>query len=134
MDSTLCAGSSLASPAFVRALHCTLRTLIEDLGCSTFNVGIHSVDPAAATHGASFGGDSAMPWDEGLVHEGEGEPQQQQQQHGRGPIVARVVSRGKLGHPASDFGALEVLGGASIGHTDPYRVIGAIGIRLQAGR
>ena len=71
-----------------------------------------------------------MPWDEGLVHEGEGEPRQQQ---GRGPIVARVVSRGKLGHPASDFGALEVLGGASIGHTDPYRVMVAIGSRLQAG-
>lgn len=40
------------------------------------------------------------------------------------PVFARVVSRGH--GPASDFGTLEVVGGASIGHTDPYRVIAAI--------
>ena len=38
------------------------------------------------------------------------------------PVVARIVSRGRLSSAASDFGGLEVFGGASIGHTDPYRV------------
>ena len=38
----------------------------------------------------------------------------------------RVVSRGKLSAVASDYGALEVLGGASIGATDPYVVMSAV--------
>lgn len=42
------------------------------------------------------------------------------------PVVARVVSRGKLSNLASDFGGLEVFGGASIGHTDPCRVAEAL--------
>jgi len=49
--------------------------------------------------------------------------------HPRGmalPVVARVVSRGKLSNLASDFGGLEVFGGASIGHTDPCRVAEAL--------
>lgn len=42
------------------------------------------------------------------------------------PVVARVVGRGKLSSQASDFGGLEVFGGASIGHTDPFRVAQAL--------
>lgn len=42
------------------------------------------------------------------------------------PVVARLVSRGKLSSQASDFGGLEVFGGASIGHTDPFRVVDAL--------
>ncbi len=44
----------------------------------------------------------------------------------RPPVVARLVSRGKLDGASSDFGGLEVFGGASIGHTDPYRAAAAI--------
>jgi hypothetical protein len=36
------------------------------------------------------------------------------------PYICRIVSRGKLDSKASDFGGLEVFGGASIGHTDPF--------------
>lgn len=84
---------------------------------------------------------------------------------GRGrPVVARIVSRGKVrrlalawvillaspppvvvvvvtspvvpqvGQQASDFGCLEVVGGASIGHTDPYKVIEAVGARISEMR
>uniref|UniRef100_A0A383VL33 Galactose-1-phosphate uridyl transferase N-terminal domain-containing protein n=1 Tax=Tetradesmus obliquus TaxID=3088 RepID=A0A383VL33_TETOB len=41
----------------------------------------------------------------------------------RPPVMARLVSRGKLSSVASDFGCLEVFGGASIGHTDPFLVV-----------
>ncbi len=46
-------------------------------------------------------------------------------------LLARVVSRGRAAQPASDFGGLEVLGGASIGHTDPYEVMAAVEQQLQ---
>ena len=47
------------------------------------------------------------------------------------PAVARrLVSRGH--GAASDFGALEVLAGASIAHTDPYRVAAALDAQLAA--
>lgn len=47
-------------------------------------------------------------------------------------LLFRVVSRGKLSSQASDFGGLEVFGGASIGHTDPLRVIAAVDKRIGA--
>ena len=43
-----------------------------------------------------------------------------------GGVLARVVSRGSAASKASDFGALEVLGGASIGHTNPWTVYAAM--------
>ena len=46
--------------------------------------------------------------------------------------VRRVVSRGNISSRSSDFGALEVFAGASIGHTDPYVVHAAISRRLSA--
>ena len=49
---------------------------------------------------------------------------------GAAPVVARVVSRGALGAAASDFGGLEVFGGASIGHTDPWAVVAALDEQL----
>ena len=56
-------------------------------------------------------------------------------QRRRRPILARVLCRGQgLGSPASDFGALEVLGGACIGHTDPYVVAAALGRMMQCER
>lgn len=51
---------------------------------------------------------------------------------GRPPVVARLVSRGKLDNAASDYGGLEVFGGASIGHTDPYAVAAALDAQLAA--
>jgi len=49
------------------------------------------------------------------------------------PLVARVVSRGRAASAASDYGCLEVFGGASIGHSDPFRVIEALDAQLAAG-
>lgn len=43
----------------------------------------------------------------------------------------RIVSRGSLSSKASDFGALEVLAGASIGHTDPYALHASIQDKFQ---
>lgn len=40
--------------------------------------------------------------------------------------LCRVLSRGKLSSQASDYGGLEVFGGASIGHTDPMAVLAAL--------
>jgi hypothetical protein len=50
----------------------------------------------------------------------------------RPPVIARLVSRGKLSSVASDFGCLEVFGGASIGHTDPFLVVQQLDEQLAA--
>eukprot|EP01025_Chloroclados_australasicus_P055915 TRINITY_DN6865_c0_g2_i1.p1 TRINITY_DN6865_c0_g2~~TRINITY_DN6865_c0_g2_i1.p1 ORF type:complete len:380 (+),score=24.90 TRINITY_DN6865_c0_g2_i1:93-1142(+) len=47
------------------------------------------------------------------------------------PILARIVSRGKLSSAASDFGGLEVFGGASIGHMDPVKLAAHLRDNLQ---
>jgi hypothetical protein len=109
----LVVGSSLGSPAFCRALHAALRGLIEALGVQTFNVGVLNVAVGQAQQAQAQGGWGAA----GL---------------GPRPVLARVVSRGKLSSAASDYGTLEVVGGASIGHTDPYRVIAAVEQQLGA--
>jgi len=49
-----------------------------------------------------------------------------------GGVQARIVSRGRAASAASDFGALEVFGGASIGHTDPWTVMGALDAELES--
>ena len=46
--------------------------------------------------------------------------------------VCRIASRGNLASKASDYGGLEVFGGASIGHTDPFDVIAAVDQQLAA--
>ena len=46
--------------------------------------------------------------------------------------ASRIVSRGKIGSRASDYGGLEVFGKASIGNTDPYRVFAALQAQLQS--
>ena len=48
-------------------------------------------------------------------------------------LLCRIVSRGNLASKASDYGGLEVFGGASIGHTDPFDVIAAVDRELAAG-
>jgi hypothetical protein len=149
-------GSHLGCPAFQRLLHAAVRGIVDGLGASTFNVAALNVDQsaphprtgelAAAEAAAAAGGEggAAAPrarprvrvvprnalWVPGSSGGGGG--------GGggggaaRAPVVARVVSRGKLDSPASDFGGLEVFGGASIGHTDPYRVAAAVDDQLAA--
>lgn len=145
-------GSGMDSPPFVALLHRTLRALIDRLGVDSFNVGVLNMGPPATlpplhavNHQApsqhSKGGDTAAAALLGAVGksgmaDGEVELGSREGQDvvraGQGvglggswkPVFARVVSRGH--GPASDFGTLEVVGGASIGHTDPYRVMAAI--------
>jgi hypothetical protein len=106
-------GSGLDSPAFCRALHAALRGLVDVLGVQTFNLGVLNLGVRAARAGRQAGqGAVAGGWGGGAL--------------GARPVLARVVSRGKLSSAASDYGTLEVVGGASIGHTDPFRVIAAV--------
>ncbi|PRW33028.1 hypothetical protein C2E21_8036 [Chlorella sorokiniana] len=138
-------GSSMASPAFQRLLYTALRALIDELGVATFNAAIYNIDLAApggsgsasgssvvsgmggstpSTPSSSSSGGSASGGSAGL---GMGPPGGYAHPRGMAlPVVARVVSRGKLSNLASDFGGLEVFGGASIGHTDPCRVAEAL--------
>ena len=48
------------------------------------------------------------------------------------PVLARVVSRGASGAQSSDFGSLEVFGGASVGKTDPFALSDRLGEFLRA--
>lgn len=126
-------GSSLASPAFQRLVYVALRALIDELGVQTFNAAIHNIQllPAggtergAAASAASVmggpGGSSSSSSSAGSVA-GNGSTGGAAAAMGafdaRGrplPVRARIVSRGKLSNGASDFGGLEVFGGASIG-------------------
>ena len=107
-------GSSMSSAAFQRALFAALRALIDELGCSTFNACAYN-SSLLDDGGAADGRPSQQPYGGGGVGGGQAPP-----------VIARVVGRGKLSSQASDFGGLEVFGGASIGHTDPYRVAEAL--------
>lgn len=117
-------GSSLSSPAFQRLLYTTLRALVDELGVSTFNAAIQNIQiqPAQSQDLADSTGSSGS-----LASSGGGSGSGFLQPRGLpAPVLARVVSRGKLSSQASDFGGLEVFGGASIGHTDPFRVAQAL--------
>jgi hypothetical protein len=94
-----CGGAGASSPAFAVLFYAALRALIDDLGVRTFNAAIYPLPGAARA-------DADDPWS--------------------GPVVGRVVGRGRLGSLASDWGGLEVFGSASIGHTDPFVVKGAL--------
>lgn len=114
-------GSGMKCSSFASAVHGALRTLIDDLGSQTFNVVI-------------FGMNTETEMDEcqstrknvGAVLKicSHLEPEQGRCEHEDlrivNPVVARVVVRGAVSAKASDFGAVEVLCGASIGRTDPY--------------
>jgi hypothetical protein len=112
-------GSSMHCKSFSAALYSVLRTMIDDLGSQTFNVVIFGMDTAAPSngrleHGCASSLESPGVEDSELVQ----------------PVVARVVVRGAVNAKASDFGAMEVLCGASIGCTDPYLVHQALQRRL----
>jgi hypothetical protein len=100
-------GASATSPAFVRLLHVAMRALIDRCGITSFNACVLGMSITAAEAPAEAGEGGG----EGLV-DGVG-------------VTARVVSRGKATSRASDFGALEVFGDASIGHTSPWAVAAA---------
>jgi hypothetical protein len=104
-------GAALTCPAFQALLHAALRALINELGVRAFNASVHNIQlPASRRQAGGGGGTSAAR-----------------------PVVARIVSRGQPSAVASDFGGLEVFGGASIGHTDPWRVAEALGRALGGG-
>jgi hypothetical protein len=102
-------GAALGCPAFAAALHAALRALLDGLGAQAFNVGIYGMRvPGAAGDGS---GDSESVDASGAA---------------RGPVVARVASRGRAADAASDFGGLEVFAGAAPGKTDPWAVAAAL--------
>lgn len=100
-------GSWLSEPAVAVLLHLALQALVGRLGMRTFNVGALNLGmPGALEPGGAAGGSA--------------------------PVWVRLCSRGKLSVQASDFGGLEVFGGASIGHTDPFAVMAAIDAEAEA--
>jgi hypothetical protein len=97
---TVVIGTAIDSPAFIALMHCALRTLIDRCGVLTFNVSVTGFTLAPPPAGGA----------------------QQPQPVELGRVVARLVSRGKVTSAASDYGALEVFTGSSIGHTSPWRL------------
>ena len=122
-------GSHMRSRAFQLALYASLRTLVGELGVQAFNAAI-TFDPVAVGSSSS----SICSWGPGGGAGGAGGAAGSSAPAGAadGPCTARVVSRGRLASGASDFGGLEVFGGASIAHTDPFAV-GAALDRVLAG-
>jgi len=128
---TLNKDSRMFSPAFITAIHVCLTAFLKDpkrvdaplthedmddfngLGASSFNLGLLNIplDPVASS--SSHTRVPTSIWR---------------------PLLARLVCRGRRGSvsQASDYGSLEVLGGAAIGHTDPYRVMEAVDGALAA--
>jgi len=111
-------GSSLHCPAFQTLVFAALRALIDELGVCSFNAGIHNIVLLDDDEGPRLG-------ERGASRENE--------RRSAKPVVARIVSRGKIGNVASDFGGLEVFTGASIGHTDPFQVKAALEAVLENG-
>ncbi|KAK9844700.1 hypothetical protein WJX74_005673 [Apatococcus lobatus] len=99
-------GQKLACKTFQSMMFAALRALIDHLGVATFNAAILGIRPPYS------------------------------QSHPQSPpfpgVQARIASRGNLSSKASDYGGLEVFGGASIGHTDPFDVIAAVDQQLAA--
>lgn len=142
-------GSHMCSQAFQRMLYAALRAMIDDLSVQTFNVGMLNVDLGVKheqqqqqsqqqQHGAANGdvraGDlsGTQPDSSANTHAGCDHAIQVHVPDALAapPVIARLVSRGKLSVAASDYGGLEVFGGACIGHTDPFRVIAALDLQL----
>ncbi|GAB4820069.1 hypothetical protein N2152v2_007115 [Parachlorella kessleri] len=119
-------GSHMCSPAFQLLLYVALRALIDKLGVKTFNAAIYNVSLQGPGRAGVLGQQGQQQAQQpGSVEDmwAAGEPM--------GPVLARVVSRGKPSSQASDFGGLEVFGGASIAHTDPWMVAQALDAVLE---
>ena len=95
-------GAAITCPNFQLLFYSALRALIDELGVQTFNATLYNI-PLPHINNSSSNNNS-----------------------NNRPIVARVVSRGRLSSAASDYGGMEVFGGATIGHTDPWEVIKAL--------
>mmetsp|Transcript_40099 Transcript_40099/g.71979 ORF Transcript_40099/g.71979 Transcript_40099/m.71979 type:complete len:394 (-) Transcript_40099:103-1284(-) len=110
----------MRSSGLHRLLHAALRTLIDDLGVASFNVGVLNiqVDSESAPSRQFQANETDIA--RAILDGADEDP----------PLVARIVSRGKLSSKASDFGGLEVFGGASIGHTDPFSIAPLLRRRL----
>lgn len=95
-------GESIEDYGFQFLVYCGLRTIIDCLDSSSFNIGVYPQGPSSRS--LLSGGPS-----------------------GSGGVVCRIVSRGRRGSKslASDYGGLEVFSNASIGHTDPFDVMEA---------
>ena len=93
-------GEALTCPAFQRLVYAALRALIDELGVQSFNATVSNI---------RLGGGAPAGRARGGL-----------------PVVARLVSRGRPAAVSSDFGGLEVFGGATIGHTDPWVVAAAL--------
>jgi hypothetical protein len=110
-SSSVSGGSSMS----VSSLASSSSSSSSNLACSTNGSDTgsgnryHYYDVSGSSNSSSSSGEAAVPneWPWG----------------NRPPVLARLVSRGKLSSVASDFGCLEVFGGASIGHSDPYLVV-----------
>ncbi|CAG9462411.1 unnamed protein product [Pedinophyceae sp. YPF-701] len=108
-------GESLCSPAFTLALYSALRTLIDDLGLKTWNMGILNLEITKERTNVLDTRPPPLSTDPTLWR----------------PVWARIVSRGKPTTQSSDFGGLEVMLDASTGHTDPYFLSDALARRLR---
>jgi hypothetical protein len=132
---------ALNNPALARALHAALRAVVDGVGggSGAFNAAVHNLQVVEGREADQFREYDDEQWpplwpppgaaggdDDGAaaLFAGAG--------GGSRPLVARVVSRGVPSAVASDFGALEVLGGASIGHTDPYELLRLFDAALEA--
>jgi len=145
-------GQALLCPAFTRALHLGLRALIEELGSRTYNVGILNLSLGGGGGGGGGGdgiGIGALGWTAmgqnaqtssmssvttsppnirlttattASTGAGQGAPAWLL---GR-PVLARIFNRGKVSVKSADMAGLEVMGGSSTGHCDPYDVVQAI--------
>jgi hypothetical protein len=122
-------GASVTSPAFVRLLHVVMRALLDRCGVVTFNATVTglSLAPPLPPRGAAA---HAPASSEALLQAAAED--EEAALFGSGGVTARVVSRGHAASRASDFGALEVFGGASIGHTSPWTVAAAMDAELAA--
>jgi hypothetical protein len=116
METVLVAPGGLTSKSFSAALHAVMRTLIDRLGVRTFNVAAQGFEVQRAESTGDAGGGSGEGASDWAWHEGPIDTHTP----GGSVLVARVVSRGKLQSRASDFGALEVLAGSSIGVCSLY--------------
>jgi hypothetical protein len=133
--------TGLESPAFCRALHACLRTLIDRMGVESFNVGILNV-PTCSSHSTQHGRQSSdsssfsssgqqqtgntglqnlePEWQSGDSSDSHKRISQTSLQDSAGSVwlpgwepqgpllLARLVSRGRMSQPASDYGCLEV--------------------------
>jgi hypothetical protein len=137
--------AALSSPALARALHAALRAVVDGVGggSGAFNAAVLNLQVVEGEdEDDDYDEQRPPPWPPAAAAGGGGQGAASSAQpppppslfapSRRRPLVARLVSRGAPTAVASDFGALEVLGGASIGHTDPWELMRMFDEALEA--